>query len=201
MKKVNIRESLGVGWSQFKKRPWYLLGLTLAVAGLFVVAGVNEVGVTALAYIVYGGFIAILLKHYAGQVVEFDDLFDIDKRWVYFAFLGIIKTLLIMLGFLCFVIPGIYLSVRWMFAELFVIDQGMRPVEALRASSKIVEGHWWKLFLFSIAGVLLVVVSLFAFIVGAVIAWIVMHFAVIKIYKNLQLTEVLVETEAPYIEN
>jgi len=128
----------------------------------------------------------MLLKHYAGRTVKFDDLFDIDKRWVYFAFLGVIKTVLIFLGFLFFIVPGIYLGVRWMFAELLVIDQGMRPLEALKASSEMTEGHRWGLFLFALVAVLLVFVSLLALVVGALIASIVVQFALIKLYRDLR---------------
>lgn len=186
MKKVKIRASLKEGWLQFNKRPWYLMGLFLATAVLIMVTSSQNALATALSYIVYGGYLALLLKHYAGKSIQFDDLFDIDKRWVYFAFLGVIKTILIMLGFVCFIIPGIYLAIRWMFAELFVIDKGMRPLEALKASSELTEGYRWKLFLFGIASMLLVFVSLFAFIVGALIASIVVQFAAIRIYKDLQ---------------
>lgn len=186
MKTVNIRSSLGIGWQQFKRRPWYLLGLTLATFGLFVMTASQNAAVTALSYILYGGYVALLLKHFAGEHVRFDDLFDlVDKRWIYFAFLAAVKGVLILLGFLCFIIPGIYLAVRWMFAEVLVIDKGLRPLEALKASSELTAGVRWKLFWYSVVVGLLIFVSLFALIIGAVVAGIVVQFATIAIYKHL----------------
>lgn len=189
MKNVKIFESIGAGWTLFMKRPWYLLGLTLATLGLFVAASSSGAMITALSYIVFGGYFVLLFKHYNGVVLIFDDIFTIDQRWVYFAFLSVIKALFIILGFLFFIIPGIYLSIRWMFAEFYVIDKGMRPLEALKASSALTYGHKWKLFLFALVSGLLVILGLLFFVVGAVVMLIVTWFASIKIYKELQAQE------------
>jgi len=189
MKNISIRSALSTGWAQFTRRPWYLFGLSLAVFLFFVLTASGDAVVTALSYIVYGAFISVLLKHYHGGQIVFDDLFDIDKRWIYFAFLALIKALLILLGFAFFVLPGIYLAIRWMFAELLVIDKGMRPMEALRASSQLTQGHWWKLFFFSLISILLMSLGLVVFIVGAVAVVTIMQFATIKMYYDLQTPE------------
>jgi hypothetical protein len=186
MKKVHIRESLKNGWALFMKRPWYLLGLALAVTVLFGVSSTNNIMASALSYILYGGYLSVLLKHYANEPIVFDDIFSLDGRWVSFAFLGLIKTVLIMFGFMCFIIPGVYLIVRWMFAELYVIDKGMRPLEALKASSVLTAGYKWKLTLFLLVAASLSVFGLLFLIIGAVVAFVVVEFAAIDIYKNLQ---------------
>ena len=169
------------------KRPWYLLGLVIAFVLLFVATGSQGALVTALAYVVNAGYLALLLRHYAGETVVFDDLFSVDQqKWISFAFLALIKGVAIVLGLVCFIIPGVYLAVRWMFAELYVIDKGMRPLEALKASSELTEGVRWKLFLFSLVAVFLMLIGFVFLIVGAFVVSIVCSFAVIKMYKNLQ---------------
>lgn len=186
MKNVKIRESLKVGWVLFMKRPWYLLGLSLLMGVVLFVTSSDSMLATALACIVYGGYLAALFNHYKGDTIVADDIFMLDSRWISFAFVIVIKTLLILVGLLCFVVPGVYLAVRWMFAEFLVIDRGMRPFQALKASSVLTEGHRWKLFFFSLIVVLLFFVGLVFFIVGAVIVGIVCTFACIKIYFDLQ---------------
>jgi O-antigen ligase len=189
MKKVKIRESFKSGWELFMQRPWYLLGLTIAMCILFAVCSSNSAIATALAYIVYGGYLLMLINHFKGNRIVFDDLFSIDNRWISFAFLAVIKGGLILLGFLCFIIPGIYLAVRWMFAEYYVLDKGMRPLEALKASSELTKGYRWKLFLFVVAGALLVILGVFFLFIGAIVAALVVTFASIKIYTDLQQVE------------
>ena len=187
MKKVHIRESLKVGWGLFMKRPWYLLGLVIAFVLLFVATGSQGALVTALAYVVNAGYLALLLRHYAGETVVFDDLFSVDQqKWISFAFLALIKGVAIVLGLVFFIIPGVYLAVRWTFAELYVIDKGMRPLEALKASSELTKGVRWKIFLFMGVSIALIVIGVLFLFIGALVASIVILFATIKIYKDLQ---------------
>lgn len=185
MYKVKIRESLKAGWDSFARRPLYLLGVMLAYVGIFLICS-GDALFTALAYIAYGGFIALLIKHYRGEHVVFDDMFSLDRRWISFAFLAIIKTFLVLLGFALFIIPGIYLSIRWMFADMLVIDQDMRPIEALRASSKMTKDVKLKLFLFGIVVFLLMTFSVFVFVIGVFVAALVVSFAYIKLYEDLK---------------
>ncbi len=196
MKHILIGQALSDGWKQFMRRPWYLLGVALSIFAIFAMTAGNNSAVTALSYIVYGGFVATLLKHASGDTIVFDDLFDVvDKRWIYFAFLGIIKSVLIFLGLLCFIVPGVYLAIRWMFAEILVIDKGLRPMEALKASSEMTEGVRGKLFLYALVSILLMLVGLFVFVIGAVVAGIVLQLASIRLYKDLSVpvTEVVRE--------
>lgn len=185
MKNFSIRVALKTGWDNFVRRPWYLLGLALAILVLTFATTSESALFTALSFIVYGGYLGLLLKHYAWETVKFDDVIPVDNRWISFAILGIVKSLMIIAGFFLFVVPGVYLAIRWMFAELLVIDQGMRPLEALRASSVMTKGIMWKLFAFSLVAIALIAVGFLAFGIGAVVASIVIMFATIKIYKDI----------------
>lgn len=185
MNDVKIGAALSAGWSAFMRRPWYLLGLMFSFMAIFVLSLGNAI-VTALAYIVYGGYLKAFIKHFRGGKIEFDDIFSLDNRWISFAFLAIIKLILLTLGFICFVIPGVYFAVRWMFAEMLVIDKGMKPVEALRASSKMTEGIWWPLFLFVLAMAVLSILSVLVLVVGVFIFAIIALFAYIKVYEDLK---------------
>jgi len=185
MKQVMIRAAIAAGWETFMRRPWYLFGLSLAFFGLFV-ASIGDAAITAFAAVLYGGYIAMMIKHFHGSKIEFDDMFVIQDRWVYYAGLTIIKTFFIILGLLCFIVPGVYLSIRWMFAEILVIDQNMKPLEALKASSKLSEGVRGKLFWMSVVMILLIFLGLVFFIVGAIAMSVVVTFAYIKIYEDLK---------------
>lgn len=186
MRKIYIKEALSAGWYSFTCRPLYLLGLSLAMSALLLLTSSQYAFATALAYIVYGGFLAVLIRHFNGEQVVFDDLFSLDNRWISFAFLGVIKWVLIILGLFCLIVPGVYLMVRWIFAELLVIDQGMRPLEALRASSKMTEGVRWQLLLFLVISAVLMLAGLLAFVIGVLVASLVITFALIRIYRDIK---------------
>ena len=186
MENISIKAAYSAGWSAFARRPWYLIGLLFAFMGIFILSLGNAV-VTALAYILYAGYLTMLLRHLRGDTIEFDDLFTVDRRWVYFAFLGVIKMILIMLGLICFIIPGVYLAIRWMFAEFLVIDQGMKPLEALRASSELTAGHRWKLFFFTLLTMLLATIGLLFLVIGSFIVAIIATLAMMHIYDTVLL--------------
>jgi len=185
MNTFSIKAALGSAWSQFTRRGWYLFGVTAAAVGLSVLV-TGDALVAALSYIIFGGYTMLLLKHARQEEVVFDDLFSIDSRWIYFAFGGLIKATLVMLGLLCFIVPGVYLAIRWMFSDLYIIDQGMRPIEALKASSALTEGHRWKLFWYSLVIVLIVLVSILCLVVGLLVAIPVITLANIMIFWKLQ---------------
>ncbi len=52
----------------------------------------------------------------------------------------------IALGLLALILPGIYLLVRWYFVPQAVVVEGLRGVDALRRSSELVQGSWWRTF-------------------------------------------------------
>lgn len=85
-----------------------------------------------------------------------------------------------------FIVPGIYLALKWSFAELLVIDKGMRPMEALRASSEMTKGIRFKLFLFSLASFVIILVGVLALVVGVFVAGTVIALAGIHLYLQAQ---------------
>jgi hypothetical protein len=52
----------------------------------------------------------------------------------------------VILGFVAFILPGIYLAVRWYFAPQAVVVDGRRGVAALERSAELVTGSWWRVF-------------------------------------------------------
>ena len=50
------------------------------------------------------------------------------------------------LGLLLFIVPGIYLAVRWYFVPQAVVIDRRRGVEALQRSGELVTGSWWRVF-------------------------------------------------------
>lgn len=49
-------------------------------------------------------------------------------------------------GLLLFILPGVYLAVRWFFVPQAVVIDGARGVDALRESGNVVSGFWWRTF-------------------------------------------------------
>lgn len=52
----------------------------------------------------------------------------------------------VVLGFIAFIVPGIFLLVRWYFVPQTVVIEGARGTDALARSFRLVQGRWWRTF-------------------------------------------------------
>lgn len=59
---------------------------------------------------------------------------------------GIIYCLGIMVGAFFFIIPGIYLTMIWLFTAYFIMLRERPITMAMGDSNDLVKGHWWNLF-------------------------------------------------------
>lgn len=128
-----------------------------------------SIGVWALSMGMEIGMIKILLKFVDGQKGTIGDLFS------YFDIMMILKlfvsslmyALLIMVGFILLVIPGIIFLVRFSYYMYFIVDKNMGPVDALTKSWEITKGNTLLLigfalvvFFINVAGALLLLIGL-----------------------------------------
>ncbi len=78
--------------------------------------------------------------------------------------ISILNGLIIMLGFLLLIIPGIIFSIWFGFAIYVLISEEKKGMKALLRSKQLVKGYWWKVFWrFLVLGF---IVFLVAFITG-----------------------------------
>ena len=53
--------------------------------------------------------------------------------------------IMVYIGLLLLIVPGIYILLTYCFYGLEIIDRGLGPVEALSRSAKITKGEKWNL--------------------------------------------------------
>jgi len=80
--------------------------------------------------------------------------------------LGLVSGFLSLIGYCLCILPGIYLTVSWMFAVPLVIDRGMGFWEAMEFSRKMVAKHWFLMFALSLVSGLLASCGLIACCIG-----------------------------------
>ena len=126
---------------------------------------------TVVSAPIYTIFTAGLLKYYLmlirGEGAQIGDAFSgFGPSIGQLALLSVVQMILMLLGILLCVIPGIYLSVAWYFAMPLVIDRRMNFWAAMELSRKMVTRHWFMIFAFLIVYGLLVIAGLIACCVG-----------------------------------
>ncbi len=207
MNEFSIGECVRFGWDTFKKRAWFFVGVTLVIVLISGVASQmtslpenvqtmqGGVMVAAIAALVIGivagicikmGTIVFLLKaHDNVESAQISDLWAPHPFWKY-VITGIATGVIVLVGLILLIVPGIIWALRFMFASYIVMDKGMNAQGALKESWRMTKGSTWKLLglVLVIAG--LNIVGALCLIVGLLVSIPVSSLAFIRAYRTLQ---------------
>ena len=154
----DIGACLTDGFAALKRDFWNIVLVNLV--GLFLCCFI----VTLPPLII--GLVRFNAKAVAGQKGSFDDLFsgfaEFGTSWLMF----IVMIVLLGVGFVLCYLPGIYLSVAWMFAWNLLADKRGGFWECLEMSRQAVTAHWGWAFLLTIVAQLIANAGLIACFVG-----------------------------------
>ncbi len=94
---------------------------------------------------------AMLLKRVALAARGSAEARDAELRqalrvWPWMLLALVIYGLVVALGMMMVLIPGVILALSLMFVEYGVVLDGLKPIAALNASHNLVWGHWWRTF-------------------------------------------------------
>jgi len=102
----------------------------------------------ALSVVLYTGLAYVSVLFCENKAVFFQELFSKTDRAASYFFSSLLYGLVVALGFLMFVIPGVIFMIRFQFYQYYAVSQGMSPVDALKASWRDTKGSFWNLFAF-----------------------------------------------------
>jgi uncharacterized membrane protein len=156
---VKISDYLRGGWELFKKYPagfiFYCIIATLIPIVIDLVPVIGVFAGLVLGFPLYAGFFVVSAKLLQKQTPEFADFFSGFKFFLQLALLGVVSGVLIAIGLLLLIVPGIYLAVSYLFALMFVVDRGLNFWQAMETSRRSVQTRWFAIFTFLLFIVLL----------------------------------------------
>jgi uncharacterized membrane protein len=187
-KYFNFSDVLGFGWRTMKVNFALFLGVGIVWLGLSYIPTIIDViarrlfGPEAAYWVIhifttiFGWIISILLgigmiKIALGFCDErkpaFSTLFDVSWN-CFWRYLGaaILYGLIMLGGFILFIVPGVIWSVKYSLCFYFIVDKGFGPVEAIKASGRTTMGVKWELFGFGILCGLINLLGLLCLFVG-----------------------------------
>lgn len=141
--------------------------------------------------IAYGTFITgpihmstswVFLKAARREKIEIKDMFSVFERNYWNAVLaGLLKFIIIGIGLVMLLVPGIIFACRLAFVSYLVIDEKMEALEALKASWAMTRGHGWTVFGMGLLVIPIIIAGLICLFFGVFIAgmWISAAFAVL----------------------
>lgn len=205
---VSVKESLTFGWEAFKKDPWFFVGVTAALTIFSMVVNALTSGGYGLGALL-GLFISFLastvitiayarlaLSTAAGPHVGWEGLWAPEY---FLNMLGatILQSIIVLVGFVLLIIPGIIASLLLSMTQLSVVDKKLNPIEALKESYRLTRPHLWPLFVFMLALIVLNLIGLIALVIGLLVTLPVSLIAVAHVYRKLAAAQEPVVTNAP----
>lgn len=91
------------------------------------------------------GLVKAIAASLAGQTTAWKDNFSSSNHLIWPAFYtSLLTSLIVLLGGLLLIIPGIIFAIWYSFTYYAVILDNVRGMEALRVSKAAVKGQWWS---------------------------------------------------------
>ncbi len=191
---ISVKESLLFGWNTFKSRPWFFVGVILL---LFVIQMLVSALQNALpgflgfvislvaSTLLYSGILHLFLKaHDDVASARYHDLWYPKPFLNYFG-VSLLLMVIVGIGFLLLIIPGIILGLMFFAAGYLVIDRGLNPIEALKESARITKGSRVKLLLLFLAMAALSILAMLPLFLGFLVVGPIVALAGVHAYRTL----------------
>ena len=196
-------EAILFGWNTLKKNFRFFLGMLAIVVVVNVLVGlvissfseeapkvlVMVVSVISwvLDLLISIGVIKITLKFCDQEPATYRDLFSAYRLLLNYLVGSIVYGIIVAIGFVFLIIPGIYLAVKYQFYDYLIVDKGIGPIEAIKRSGVLTEGVKRNLVLFWLALVGINILGMIALGVGLIATVPVSWLANAYVYRRLQL--------------
>ncbi len=162
------------GGAAFLLYNYYSQGNTIA-------AGATEVGMQVVlnffSYLFSAGILMIAVRRVAQEPFSWTMLFIGFKRFGSVLALYILMSIMLFIGFLLLILPGIYLTVGYMLALPLLFEKNLSPWQALERSRMAVHKRWWTVFFALI--VLSILTALSAIPLGIGLIWTIPMFSIL----------------------
>ncbi|OMH39974.1 hypothetical protein [Desulfurobacterium indicum] len=200
MKNINTLEIIKLSWQVTKKR----FGVIIKFVGIYLLilfalqilttilrnlhlALIGEVIGFLFNTLLSGGFIYTMIKLVREGNAEILDLFimfeDMNLGTNY-VIMSVLESIILVIAFMLLIIPGIYLSVGYIFAPYLLIDKKLSPWEALETSRKTVHKHWLQYFIFGLVIFLINAIGALFFLIGLTVTIPLSIVAFIELYER-----------------
>jgi len=191
---------LKAAWQRVKDRLGFIiiLGIVLAV---YFIAGSSITGwiasesdwgfiVAELIYIILSMVIGIGMIRIYLDLADGKDgsLVDLVKHWnLLLKYIGvsIVYGIVVLVGYLLLVFPGVIWGLKFHFAPWLVIDKGMGPIEAMKVSSQMTMGMKWDLLGFHVVVSVVMAIGFVLLGVGMIVTMPLGMIATAMLYRHL----------------
>lgn len=197
-KNFSKKDLIKKGWEKTKQHASFLVKILLVFILISIVSSVVNltmegsaiallvsIALTVVQTVFEIGFITIGLDIVDGKKPDFKDFYSHYPLFLPFFLTSLIFGILVIVGFILLIVPGIYLAVKYQFVSFVVVDKKLSYWTAIKKAGELTEGKWMQIFLFDLALVGLNLLGLLALGVGLILTIPTSFFAAAYLYRHL----------------
>jgi len=191
----DIKEILTKAWEMFKFQALFHVGYMVLIATIQAFFALYLKDFTFLYSLFLApplvcGFYLVANRQSQKEYLDFQNYFDGFKYWWNLVTANLISSIVIVLGIICFILPGVYLLIGYMFCLLFVLFGGFDFWTSMELSRRLVHTNWLKFFLFGLALLALNIVGFLCLVVGLIITVPMTYLSVYILFEELTIDAV-----------
>jgi len=199
-KRFVVREAIRFGWDTMKANIGFFIGLLIVafliqvipravgevIAGRFpIISVVLYLTATVLEIVVSLGLLKVSVNFCDGKKGKLDDLLSSFNLVLQYFAAALVYLLIVTAGMVLFIVPGVIWCIKYSLFPYFIVDAGMGPMEAIKASGKATKDSKLQLFLFGLLLGLMNLGGVLAFGIGLFVTIPVTLLAYAYVYRKL----------------
>lgn len=169
------------------------IGISIAVSlpfeligkGSIIMMVLSQIAIGLATYPLYAGMTILGIKRSVGDATNAFMVFDFYSKTIPIFLLYLLMMILIAVGLVLLIIPGIYLMVAYSMAIPLMVEKNMGIWEALETSRKTVHKCWFQVFGLYLVILILVVVAALPLGIGWIWALPFANIVTGIVYRNL----------------
>jgi len=164
---IKISEWFSEGWRMFKKNAGYAIAFAV-LAGIcsMLLNSILPFASMLIWYPTVAGFIIVSLMFFRNEAVGYEHYLWGFRHLVPLLLFTVVSALFIVIGLFLVIVPGIYLTVAYLFAPWLIVEKNIDFWPAMEISRKKVNKHWFGMFGFSIVITCLILVGCIPLFLG-----------------------------------
>ena len=191
-----ISETFSKAWKVVKANIWVLVGLIIGYSiisfTLTILSGRSLTFniVSAVFSLIIGGLFGLgylrnLFQALDGEEPQFSAYGQESRKLLKYIASSIVYSIIVTIGIILLIIPGIYLGIRLQFYSAFIVDEDCGAIESLKRSWEITKGQELPLFLLSLVLILISIIGMLLLGVGIFVAVPVIYTMYLIVYRVL----------------
>ena len=170
----SVEKIISQAWIKFKENSLFWISITLFSIAIGLPGNIMPsvaLLFTLLSCYFSAAITLMSIKYIRVQSISYNDLLAINSmRFLHYLAALLICSIVIIIGCIFFILPGIYIMLRLMLVKYLIVDKDVSFDQAIKKSWHLTKGMEWNLLAFVFAMFIIMVMGFLALCLGLIIA-------------------------------